>query len=325
MNLDQLRTACRAVAFGYFVYDAAVERQKPDLERESSYMDRNWEQSIEQLKSSISDYHAASDAILLAGLFNRLTAVDAAHRIPALAPLLTDAAANDARALQLIDTTQLGNVEFVEAGLGKTPEQLASLQDPLLQLVINLYPTYLANRESDKAREGRLSQLYGSLIEVKQQFLATSFVPDANGTLRFTSGTVRRYSPEDAVIKTPITTLSGVIDKTTGIDPFITPSAVIEKYQAREFGQFRHEKLDDVPVAILYDTDTTGGNSGSPIFNGRGELVGVNFDRCFEATINDFAWDQSYSRSIGVDIRYVLWITGIVYGADHLLQEMGVR
>ena len=61
------------------------------------------------------------------------------------------------------------------------------------------------------------------------------------------------------------------------------------------------------------------------MLNGKGELVGVNFDRCFEATINDFAWHQDYSRSMGVDIRYVLWITGVVYGAEHLLREMGVK
>ena len=86
-----------------------------------------------------------------------------------------------------------------------------------------------------------------------------------------------------------------------------------------------HPKLKDIPIAILYDTDTTGGNSGSPILNGKGELVGVNFDRAFEATINDFAWNTEYSRSIGVDIRYVLWITDKVYGAKHLIKEMGLN
>ena len=126
------------------------------------------------------------------------------------------------------------------------------------------------------------------------------------------------------MIKTPITTLGGVVDKTTGIEPFVTPQRVLDMYAQRDFGRFRNEALDDVPVAILYDTDTTGGNSGSPIMNSAGTLLGVNFDRCFEATINDFAWDESYSRSIGVDIRYVLWITGNVYGANHLLSEMGV-
>ena len=86
-----------------------------------------------------------------------------------------------------------------------------------------------------------------------------------------------------------------------------------------------HPKLKHVPAGLLHNTDTTGGNSGSPILNGRGELVGVNFDRAFEATINDFAWNESYSRSNGVDIRYLLWVTGTVYDAKRLLEKMKIR
>jgi hypothetical protein len=82
--------------------------------------------------------------------------------------------------------------------------------------------------------------------------------------------------------------------------------------------------LKDIPVALLYNLDTVGGNSGSPLMNARGELVGVNFDRAFEATVNDFAWSESYSRSIAVDIRYVLWVTETL-GAPHLVAELGVR
>jgi hypothetical protein len=159
-------------------------------------------------------------------------------------------------------------------------------------------------------------------LEVKQQFLQTQFVPDANSTLRLTSGTIRGYSPADGVLNSPVTTFRGVIEKTTGEDPFVTPHEVMSTWSSKKFGNYLHPTLNDIPVAILYDTDTTGGNSGSPVFNSKGELVGVNFDRCFEATINDFAWNSNYSRSIGVDIRYVLWITGVVYGGDSLVAEM---
>ncbi len=80
-----------------------------------------------------------------------------------------------------------------------------------------------------------------------------------------------------------------------------------------------------MPVAILYDTDTTGGNCGSPVMNANGELVGLNFDRCYEATINDYQWSTAYSRSIAVDIRYVLWVVQKFARAETLLQELGVR
>lgn len=75
---------------------------------------------------------------------------------------------------------------------------------------------------------------------------------------------------------------------------------------------------------MLYNMDTTGGNSGSPIMNAHGELIGVNFDRAYDATINDFAWNESYSRSIGVDIRYVLWIADKVDNAQFIIKELGI-
>ena len=324
LHLEQLKSACRTIAFAYFVYDAAVERSKPDLERESPYMDRNFPQSVQQIQSNTADWHQPTDVSMLAGMLTRLSKIPQAAEIAALQPLLADPDQCQTRAAQLISESRFGDAAFIQQCLKLSPQQLQQLEDPVLQLVIQLYPAYQQLRETDKQRDGRLNQLYGDLIDVKQQFLQTDFVPDANATLRMTIGRVRSYSPADAVIRTPITTLRGVIEKTTGVDPFITPQPVIDHYQAGDFGLFVHPQLNQVPVAILYDTDTTGGNSGSPIFNAAGQLVGVNFDRCFEATINDFAWDQSYSRSIGVDIRYVLWITGTVYQAGHLLTEMGV-
>lgn len=325
LNLVQLRSACRAAAFGYFVYDAAVERTKPDLEREPAYMDRNFAQSVQEVKVAMADWHPATDQIMLAGMLERLSQIPAAHAIEPLKSVVSDPAKFPLIAESMVSRTRLGDVHFVEECLKKSPKELQQLDDPLLKLMEQLHPVFLKLRETDKVRDGRLSQLYGSLIEVKQQFLATEFVPDANSTLRFTCGRIRAYSPADAVIRTPISTLKGVIEKTTGVEPFITPDPVLRKYHAGEFGSFAHPRLGQVPVDILYDTDTTGGNSGSPVFNSKGQLVGVNFDRCFEATINDFAWNKDYSRSIGVDIRYVLWITGMVYNANHLLEEMGVE
>ncbi len=324
IHLQQLRQACRAAAFGFAVVDAVHERAKPDIERESPWMDRNYAQSVQELKVSLRDWHPPTDVEMLSGMLRRLSSIPGARQLPALIPLTEGEQICEQAAKRLIEGTRLGDAGFIEQSLGQTVDQLRATKDPLLTLLLDLYPSYLQLRELDKTREGRLSRLYGSLLEVKEQFLRTGFIPDANGTLRFTSGRVRAYSPADAVVRTPISTLRGVIEKTTGQDPFITPEPVLRAYGARDFKGFLHPRLGQVPVAILYDTDTTGGNSGSPVLNSKGELVGVNFDRCFEATINDFAWNADYSRSIGVDIRYVLWITGRVYGATQLLDEMGV-
>ncbi len=321
IHLKELKSACRAMSFAFTLYDAAVERTKEDIDREAPYMNRNYDLTIQQLKLDIADWDTATDAQMLQGILTRLSKIPASNEVEALKKPL----ANLDDAVSLLKSTRLGQVAFVDECLKKSPDELAASGDRLLSWMIRLYPTYKQLRDLDKERDGRLGQLYGSLMEAKQAFQPSVFVPDANATLRITYGRVRGYSPADAIQKTPISTLQGVIEKTTGVEPYITPKEVIDRYQAKDFGPFVHPKLGQVPVAILYNTDTTGGNSGSPVLNAKGELVGVNFDRTFEATINDFAWNESYSRSIGVDIRYVLWVTGWVYNAKHLLDEMGIR
>jgi hypothetical protein len=165
-------------------------------------------------------------------MLQRLSTIPGAARISGLQDLLKQPERIPEAAASLITQTRLGDQTFVEKCLAKTPSELAAVNDPLLQLMRTLYPEYLKLRELDKTREGKLNQLYGSLIEIKQQFLSSSFVPDANATLRFTSGHVRAYSPADAVLRTPVSTLKGVIEKTTGIEPFVTPEAVLKKYAA---------------------------------------------------------------------------------------------
>ncbi|MEQ1829199.1 MAG: S46 family peptidase [Pirellula sp.] len=324
IHFKELRSACRTLAIAFMIYDAAIERAKPDLEREAPYMNRNFELSVQQLKLDIADLDPSTDIQMLRGMLNRLSRIPATQEIQPLSSVLSSREFAGQKIEGMIKSSKLGQFAFVEPLLKATPSELASVDDPALRWMIQLYPTYRKLRDTDKERDGRLGQLYGTLMEAKQMFQPADFVPDANATLRITYGRVRGYSPSDAIQKAPISTLQGVIDKTTGIEPFITPKEALDRFHAKEFGPFVHPKLLQVPVAILYNTDTTGGNSGSPVLNARGELVGVNFDRTFEATINDFAWNESYSRSIGVDIRYVLWVTGIVYKAKHLLDEMGV-
>ena len=312
-NFHSMRSASQLLRLAHSIYDGSVERQKDDLDREAPYMDRNFDQTKRRLMLVQRDIDLTTDKVMLKNMFDQIEA--AGSSLPETDGLTID---------QLFAGSRLADPQFLESCIEKTPGELATIDDTFLKMAIRLYPRYLELRELNKKRDGQLGQLYGELISVKQEFLKTKFVPDANATLRLTFGTVRGYSPEDAVYKLPATTLSGVIAKTTGTEPFATPKEVIDAAAAENFGPYVHPKLDDVPVAILYDTDTTGGNSGSPILNGKGELVGVNFDRAFEATINDFAWNVNYSRSIGVDIRYVLWITDKVYGAAHLVREMGL-
>ena len=325
LNLNGLRASSRTFGSALMLLDMAHETQKPDLERETPFMERNINRTIQRLMIGLRDLDLSTDEKITLEMLRRLSKVEQSRKLAALRDILKTPGDMAAFSNKATREFQLTDPAFLKTCLKKSPAELGKLNDPMMQLAVQLYPEYLRLREVGNAREGKLSKLYGKLIQVKQDFLETNFVPDANATLRMTIGSVKGYSPEDAVYKYPITTLKGVVDKTTGVEPFITPQRVLNCYSEKRFGKFFNPKLKQVPVAILYDTDTTGGNSGSPVINAKGELVGVNFDRAFEATINDFAWNENYSRSIGVDIRYVLWITGVVYEAEHLLREMGVQ
>jgi Peptidase S46 len=316
--MDQLRSSSRTASAAYFLIDASIERAKADVDRELAYLDKNFQQSTQTVLNGLRDFHAPTETLLLEGILDSLKTQSNWQSLQAIRELVSEPEMIE----RIISTTRLAETTRFEELLKLNYQQLVEVDDPMLQLMRQLYPYYAQARKLAKQREGRLNELYGLLLEVKPQFLQSKFIPDANGTLRLTLGKVRAYSPVDALIKTPVSTFKGVVEKTTGKDPFVTPEIMMQKWKSREFGTFEHPLLKDIPVAILYDTDTTGGNSGSPVFNSKGELVGVNFDRCFEATINDFAWNTNYSRSIGVDIRYVLWIVSTVYGATHLKDEL---
>jgi hypothetical protein len=322
--LRELRTAPRVLAIAFAIYDAAVERAKPDIEREAPYMDRNFTITSQQIKLDVSDWDQTTDARMLQGMLERLQSTEGVRDIEPVARVLDSNESLDKLTKAVMDNTKLGDLEFVTECLSKSPQELKALGDPALNWIIDLYPIYVKQREKEKDREGKLNQLYGSLIEIQRLAEASEFIPDANATLRLTVGKVEAYSPVDAIVKTPITTLRGLLEKTTGQEPYITPLEVQQAASEGRYGGLEHPRLKTVPVAFLYSTDTTGGNSGSPVLNAKGQLVGVNFDRAFEATINDFAWNQRYSRSIGVDIRYVLWITGEVFGAKHIVEEMRI-
>ena len=199
------------------------------------------------------------------------------------------------------------------------------INDPVLNFVNDLVKQKQNIDEEISAIDGALSELLPKFNELKRIKFNKSFVPDANGTLRLTYGYKKGYSPPGAVYYSPFTSLKGLIEKTFEEGEYELPEKIKELYNAKDFGKFKDEKLGTVPVAILYNTDTTGGNSGSPVLNAYGELVALNHDRAFEATINDYAWDDSYSRSIGVDIRYILWFAQKYSGADNLLKEMNVE
>jgi hypothetical protein len=149
--------------------------------------------------------------------------------------------------------------------------------------------------------------------------------PDANFTMRMTYGQVLDYYPYDAVHYDWHTTIYGVIEKyKPGDYEFDLPKHFIDLYNKKEFG--RYASADGyMPVCFITNNDITGGNSGSPVLNAEGELIGLAFDGNWEAMTGNIAFEPDLQRCICVDIRYVLWIIDVYSGAGHLLREMDIR
>ncbi|MFH1853076.1 MAG: S46 family peptidase [Candidatus Neomarinimicrobiota bacterium] len=322
--LNYLKDASVLLHAAYVIYTAAAEKQKPDSERETAFTERRLDETFTKMYNELDNFYQPTDQVLLLDLLRRCRQLPEEYQIPAISALPTDNDGLQTFVESALENSRLGDPRFVESLLGKTPVELALVDDLLLQFMIALHPSYEEQRAAKDARDGRLDVLHAALLEVQRQFHEADFIPDANSTLRLTYGHVRGYAPADAVYYAPITTLNGVISKNSGEPPFNLPPEIVRLQTAKDFGRYRHPRLNSVPVALLYNMDTTGGNSGAAVLNARGQLVGVNFDRAFEATINDFAWNEAYSRSIAVDIRYVLWIAEKFSGADELLQELGL-
>ncbi len=176
----------------------------------------------------------------------------------------------------------------------------------------------LAEQQEFRMRVRGLRQQVGPLwIEMQELRRGKSFYPDANSTLRLSIATVKGYAPRDGVQHAPFTTVDGLIAKNQGGGDFDVPLPILSAVR-------QDSSLGKTSVCFLADGDTTGGNSGSPVVDGKGRLVGLNFDRVFENVSGDFGWNADRSRNISVDMQYVLWLMRDIWPAPRLLAEMGL-
>jgi hypothetical protein len=178
---------------------------------------------------------------------------------------------------------------------------------------------------------GELNRLNGEIQKLNKIYMAAQmefdkekvFYPDANSTLRVTYGQVKGYKSKDAVYFTHYTTLKGIMEKDNpDIYDYDVPDKLKELYQKRDFGRYTQD--GEVPVCFIANNHTTGGNSGSPVINAEGQLIGVNFDRAWEGVASDMAFNPEQSRNISLDIRYALFIIDKFAGAGYLLKEMTI-
>ncbi|HLX10042.1 MAG TPA: S46 family peptidase [Thermoanaerobaculia bacterium] len=318
----------------------ARESVKPDLEREPPFMERNHDRLVEGLRRDQSRLSLPADGALLADLLQRFADLPEGMRLPAVESLLAglppgggtgsgpatrcDRAALAARAAALVAGSRVTGLEERLKMLGENEEQLRARRDPLLELAAGLDTALHDVEERDRRFRGAASRLRPAWRRAVAAHAGKPLAPDANGTLRVTFAHVEGYRPRDGIWMEPQSRVAGVVEKQTGKEPFDAPPALLAAAPAAPASPWADSWLHDVPVCFLADADTTGGSSGSPVLNGKGELVGVNFDRVWENVANDFGFDPEVARTISVDVRYLLWTLTTLAGeaARPLLQEL---
>jgi hypothetical protein len=310
------------------LYRLSIERGKPDAQREQGYQQRDLPAFEGGLKQMERRYHPTMDRELQAYWLREYAKLPQGQRVAALDQWLggTDEQSIQ-RALDRLAKTQLGDSGQRMALLDADRAAFESSQDPAVQLAVAIMPTILKLEEESETRQGDAlvaRPVYLQAVADFKQSQGEFVYPDANSSLRITFGNVTGYTKADGSRQPPFTTLEQVAAKATGEEPFNAPKVQLDAIAAKNYGGLVDPELGTVPVNFLSDLDITGGNSGSPVLDAQGKLVGLAFDGNWESVSSNWVFDPEMTRMIAVDQRYMRWIMQEVFPAPQLLAEMGV-
>ena len=336
---DAKRTQERDLVLGSFnrsgvlgtavsLYRLAIEKQKPDAERESGYQQRDLPVIEGSLKQMERRYVAAMDRQLQQYWLDRYVALPPEQHVAAVDGWLggSDKAAAD-KALARLDGSKLGSLEERLKWFNADKAAFEASTDPAIQYAVAVMPTLMDMEKKAKAVYGTALQarpLYLQAMADYKKSKGEAVYPDANSSLRITFGTVKGYTKLDGSVQQPFTLLEQVAAKETGAEPFDNPKALLDAVAAKRHGGLADKRLGTVPVNFLSDLDITGGNSGSPVLDAQGKLVGLAFDGIQEAVASNWVFEPVMTRMISVDQRYMRWIMQEVMPSPQLLQELGV-
>jgi Peptidase S46. len=306
----------------------AIERPKPDAEREKDYQKRDEELIQSQLKQIQRRYDPRVEKALITSLLTRYQNLPAAQHVAEVDKVFGTTPAALAKALDAIyGATRFGDDAERARLFAAAPAEVETSQDALMVAVRAFRPALLRIEDEKKTRDGdllRLRPAYMQALIGYREKQGKAVYPDANSTLRVSYGKVTPLVARDAVTYAPLTTVQGIVEKNTGKVPFDAPKPLLDAIAKADFAGYTDPKSGAMPVDFLSNLDTTGGNSGSPVLNARGELVGLNFDSNWEAVSASWMYDPRYKRAIHVDMRYMRWLMDKVYPSPALLKELGV-
>lgn len=316
------------------LYRLAVEREKPDAARKAGYQDRDLPRIRQRLEALERRYDRQVDQALAAHFMSRYLSLPAGDRDAALDRVLGLESGLDVEAVSSLmdpwyDGTELGDTESRLAWLDASRSAFEDSDDRMIELAVALFDRDMKREARDETLKGDIQQAYAGYMAALKAYLTSrgeAVYPDANSTLRITYGTVtgREAGLADGTAWTPFTSLRGIVAKHTGEGEFDAPDAQLAAIEAQHFAGHDLPSLGSVPVNFLATLDITGGNSGSAVLNDRAELVGLAFDGTLDSIISDWDVNEARTRSIQVDVRYMLWQMDVVDQAHELLREMGI-
>lgn len=315
----------QALGFARTITKFAAEGEKPDAERDPGFQERDRELAASQLEQAQRSLHTGADERVFAFFVTRLCGLPPAERVPVLdAQLRGDCSAESATrfARRVYAGTRLVDAEERLRLFEANAEALRESGDTMIQLALDLGPLLDDIEDAQRRQEGAMTRLRPVYVDWHASRLGSRFYPDANATPRVSFATVAGYSPRDGLRALPFTTLDGLVAKGTGQAPFAVPATVREAVERGDAGAYGRPEDGSVPACFLTNADTTGGNSGSPVLDGNGHLVGLNFDRVYENIAGDYRYSPQTSRNISVDVRAILWYLDRIAKAEELLREL---
>ena len=328
--LQQIAGATDMLQIAGIITGFAVDKEKPQAERNPRLATLAMQARL-AAPEVVSDRLPGFERRVLTAVFRDAAQLPAGQRIEPIEKRfgnLTGAArirAEDDFAQAVVASKNFSSAEAINKLFGMSAAQLRALQDPTIDLAMDLNVLAADAEARTQTFNAIVARSRPTLLRGLMEMRGGKLYPDANRTLRFSYGLVKGYVPKDAAIYGPFTNLSGVIEKDTGREPFDAPEKLKQLYRARDFGPYATPDGTNVPVDFLSTNDIIGGNSGSPIMNGRGEQVGIVFDGNYEGLGNDFFYNDAKGRTISVDIRYVLFILDKFGGAAYLLKELDIK